>query len=246
VSRQPAKFQAADFDAADDELSTVLHSLEGCGNYTAWICDLAEPHLGADVLEVGAGHGTITARLRDRHRVTATDVSSRAVAVLHEKYDGDPQVTVAEAHIDELAAGAPHDSVLLVNVLEHIDDDVVALRTLRSALVDGGSLILYVPAFAALYSRFDHAVGHHRRYTKRSLRAVVEAAGYDVVDCRYVNSVGALAWWLFAKVLRQTPTQDWSARLYDRFAVPVLRRVEARWRPPFGQSVFLAAVKASG
>ena len=238
MTRRPA-----DFETADGELSAVLHSLEGCGNYTAWICALAEPHLGTDVLEIGAGHGTITARLRDRHRVTATDLSERAVAILHEKYDGDPQVTVARAGIDELTTAGPHDSVLLVNVLEHIDDDLLALKALQSALVERGTLVLYVPAFAALYSRFDHAVGHHRRYTRRSLRAVVEAAGYDVVDCRYVNTVGAVAWWVFAKVLRQTPTQDWSARLYDRWVVPVLRRIEARWRPPFGQSVFLAAVK---
>ena len=112
--------------------------------------------------------------------------------------------------------------------------------TSRTRLRPGGRIAIYVPAFEGLYSNFDRRVGHRRRYRRSHLAEVVDQAGLDVVEARYVNSVGAIAWWTFARQLGQVPTQGWSVRLFDQ-VVPTLRRIEAEHPPRFGQSLFCVA-----
>lgn len=236
------------FEEADVELAETLHSLRDAHRYTDWIFDLMAPHLGADVLEIGAGHGSITDRLA-RHpgvtRLTVTDLSERCAGILAERYRDDRHVAVHRGDIGDSVALGEHDTIVLVNVLEHLEDDVKALAQLAGGLRPGGRLVLFVPAFEMLYSDFDRRIGHHRRYRSADLASAVTAAGLEVVEVRYVNSVGALAWWLLAKQLRQTPTRRWSVVTYDRLVVPLLRRIEDDRRPPFGQSAFCVARRPS-
>ena len=232
----PAK--AAD---ADHELAGTLDNLDDAVNYADWIYSLMGRYLGERVLEVGAGHGTLTDRLSPGRYVTATDVSARCVSVLDDRYRGSDRVTVLQADVDDAPGLGQFDSVVLVNVLEHIADDAQALRSLEKALDVGGHLVLYVPAFEQLYSDFDRRIGHHRRYRADQLRALVTEAGLEVVDLRYVNLVGAVAWWVVATKLGRTPTQRWSAMTFDRLFVPVVRRVERLRPPPFGQSILCVA-----
>ena len=226
------------WDASDRELAGTLDNLDAATNYADWIVSLMAPYLGGRILEVGAGHGTFTSLLARYGPVTATELSERAVAVLRERFAGQEGVTVVP--VDELT-DAGFDTAVMVNVLEHIDDDVGALRSLRDDLCPGGHLLIYSPAFNALYSDFDAAVGHYRRYTKPSLGRVLDDAGLEAVDIRYVNAVGARAWYLVATRLGRRPTEGWSTQLFDRGAVPVVRRLERRVRPPFGQSLLAVA-----
>jgi hypothetical protein len=106
--------------------------------------------------------------------------------------------------------------------------------------------VLWVPAFDSLYGRFDHLIGHYRRYRRLDLEARCADAGLAVIESRYANLPGFAAWWLIVRVLRRTPTAGGLARVYDRYAVPVIRRVEARVRVPFGQSILLVAARPSG
>jgi 2-polyprenyl-3-methyl-5-hydroxy-6-metoxy-1,4-benzoquinol methylase len=228
-----------DSEESDAELASVLDSLGDADNYADWIYDLCEPHLGTEVLEIGAGHGELTQRLVPGRFVTATELSKRCVEELHAQYDGMANVEIRHAEIDALGRDRRYDSIVLVNVLEHIADDLAALRDLRALLKPGGRVIVFAPAFDGLYSDFDRKIGHHRRYRRSQLVTVADRAGFQLVESRYVNSLGAFAWWLFARRLRQTPTQGWSVKLYDRTVVPVLRRAETRRIPRFGQSVLL-------
>ncbi len=232
----PASFEEADLDMVEN-----LDNLDGAVNYARWLHSMIEPHLGHRVLEVGAGHGTLTDLLVDGRSVVASDVSTRCVAALRERFAGVSGVDVVQADIAAAPTLGEFDSVVLVNVLEHVADDVAALARLREALRPRGRLVIFVPAFQSLYSEFDRRIGHHRRYRLEALRSSVEAVGFSVVDIRYVNSVGALAWWVLAKQLGKIPTKRWSALTYDRAVVPVLRRLEDRWEPPFGQSILCVA-----
>jgi 2-polyprenyl-3-methyl-5-hydroxy-6-metoxy-1,4-benzoquinol methylase len=232
VERSPAS--VAD---ADSELEEVLESLRGADNYADWIVSLLDPYLGERVLEVGAGHGTITDRIAPGRTVVATDLSERVVALLSERFAFDDNVTVAIE-----ADGGGFDSVVAVNVLEHIEGDVAALREWSTRLAPGGCVLLFVPAFDSLYSKFDADIGHHRRYRKSQLAAVVGAAGLEVERLHYVNSLGALGWWLLVKQLRQTPaTAGPVVAAFDKAIIPTLRRREARRLPRFGQSLFCVA-----
>jgi 2-polyprenyl-3-methyl-5-hydroxy-6-metoxy-1,4-benzoquinol methylase len=228
----------AEFDDSDAELSDVLSTLEEADNYADWIYRLIQPHLGSEVLEIGAGHGELTERLQRNARVTATDLSKRCVDALAERFDANPAVEVLQADVAGLGTtGRRFDSVVLINVLEHIDDDVNALADLRELLVPGGRLCVFVPAFEGLYSDFDRRIGHRRRYRRSQLVSTFDRAGLGVVDARYVNTVGALAWWVFARQLGQVPTQRWSVNVYDRYAVPFIQQMEAGRAPRFGQSL---------
>jgi len=233
----------ADFSAADAELAATLDNLDGAGNYAGWIFELIEPYLGPEVLEIGAGHGTFTEMLaRKAKRVVASDISERCVTRLRERFSGQESVEVVHGSVDSAAAHGPFDTVILINVLEHIEDDDGALRELATRLLrPGGRAVLWVPAFSLLYSDFDRRIGHYRRYRRPGLRKQLADAGYEVLDIRYVNAVGAVAWLVLARWLRRTPTHGTTVKVFDRYFVPALERLERRWHPPFGQSVLAIA-----
>jgi glycosyltransferase involved in cell wall biosynthesis len=227
----------AAFDDSDAELSSVLSVLEGADNYADWLYELIRAHLGDRVLEVGAGHGELTDRLRRDAHVTATDLSKRCIDELAKRFEGDPNVEVLQADVAALRAESREfDSAVLVNVLEHIDEDAAALADLRDVLRPGGRICVFVPAFEGLYSDFDRRIGHRRRYRRSQLVSAFDRAGFGIVDARYMNTLGAVAWWLTARQLGLVPTRQWSVQLYDRF-VPAIQRYEAGRDPRFGQTL---------
>jgi glycosyltransferase involved in cell wall biosynthesis/precorrin-6B methylase 2 len=231
-----------DFADSDSELASTLDSLRSARNYHDWIFEMCEPHLGDHVLEVGAGHGDFTGRLADDgRRVTAIDPSERCVERLEKEFANTLDVEVVHADISGLPREPTYSSAVLINVLEHIDDDLAALTDLRERLRPGGRVIVFAPAFESLYSDYDRLIGHRRRYRRSHLVMLADRAGLEVVDARYVNSVGAVVWWLVARRLHQIPTSPGPVRLYDNLAVPALRQVETRRTPNFGQSVMLIA-----
>lgn len=232
--RQP---QAPAFADADRELALTLDNLDDATNYRGWILSLMQPAFGHRVLEIGAGHGTFTEVLAHDHVVTATELSSRSVEILQRRFAGNPSVSVLEGDVEVSRDASPFDTAVMINVLEHIEDDAEALTCLASQLAPGGTVALWVPAHMRLYSEFDRAIGHHRRYTKSSLGDLMDRSGFTVESIRYVNAVGAVAWWLIARLLRRSPTGKLGVVVFDRYFIPVLRRVEGHVRVPFGQSI---------
>jgi SAM-dependent methyltransferase len=232
------------FSASDANLEMALDNLDGASNYANWIFTLLRPHVGNHVLEVGAGHGTFTERLTEvSSHVVAGDISPRCAQTLRERFRDVDGVRVYEGDLTAARPEGPFDTAVLINVLEHIPDDNEALRDILSLLEPGGTLLLWVPAFQMLYSKFDRQVGHHRRYRRSQLKQQLIDAGYQVTDSRYVNIVGVPAWLILAKLLGRTPTASGLLSIYDKFFVPVLQRIESRVPIPFGQSVFAVAVK---
>ena len=236
LARDPASFAAA-----DEELSTTLHSLDGAKNYASWLASLIGPHLGGRILEVGAGHGTFSEQLAELGTLVSSEPSERAVSLLRRRLAHRPDIEVVQGDLAAVTAERRFDGIVLLNVLEHIEDDAGALRLIAQGLEPGGRVAILVPAFEILYSRFDAAVGHHRRYRLPELTAKAEAAGLTVRVSRYVNSAGFFAWLLTARVLKLTPTRSALASTYDRAIVPLVRATEGRVAPPFGQSCLLIA-----
>jgi SAM-dependent methyltransferase len=225
----------------DETLDDSLSSLESAENYTSWIFDTAAPFLAGPVLEVGAGHGTFTERLSARGGVVAVEPSRQLAARLEERHRDTPGVRVLTGDVSAVDPEPVFGSAVLFNVLEHIEDDAGALRQIRERLAARGSLVLWVPAFALLYSKFDEQLGHHRRYRRKELERLVEAAGFDVVESRYTNCLGWFTWLGAARILGLVPTSRTMLAIFDNVFVPVVRTVERGVRPPFGQSIFLAA-----
>jgi SAM-dependent methyltransferase len=216
----------------------VLEALEGARNYNAWIASLVQPHLGDDPIEIGSGTGTYAGLWLEHglKRLTVSDTDPAMVERLRARFADDARVSVQE--LDLLAAPeAQHSSLVALNVLEHIEDDVLALRTAERLVRPGGAVVVFVPAFAFAMSRFDRAIGHYRRYTVDRLTSVFVEAGLEVVGVRYVNAPGLLAWTVGMRLLRMTPREGIVLRCWDWAVIPPTRLLENRRQPPFGQSV---------
>ena len=236
----PRVFDAAEVDAT---LASTLDSLDDAVNYRNWIVDLAADALAGPVLEVGAGHGTFTDTLARFGDVTAVEPGAYAAGLLAARYEADERISTVHGVVADVGTEPVFGSAVMINVLEHIDDDHGVLVDIVERLRPGGSLVVWVPAFQLLYSPFDARLGHVRRYRRRELEADVRAAGFDVVDSRYVNLPGWFSWLLLVRLLRHEPMSPSTIRLFDRWIVPVVRWVETHVRVPFGQSVFLIARK---
>lgn len=218
---------------------------EKAPNYLRWIAELIHPHLGESVLEVGAGLGSITRLYANGRRVTATDVSAVCVTAMRQRFAGCSNVTAVEFDLrteeDQLGT---FDSVVLINVLEHIEDDVAVLTTLARKLNDDGRIIVYVPALNGLYGSWDRMVGHFRRYSKWRMRIIAREAGLDLAGLRYVNALAVPAWFAFSRT-GVKDTQARSVSLWDRAGVPMTRALERYVQPPVGLNLLAVLRKAA-
>ncbi|HEY0357523.1 MAG TPA: class I SAM-dependent methyltransferase [Mycobacteriales bacterium] len=221
--------------------SDVLEDLRTAVNYRRWLCSLGVPFFGDDVLEIGSGLGYYAADWADMGvRITASEADPARLAQLTETFAGDPRVRVRELAVP-IEEEADYSTVVAYNVLEHIPDDVAALRAFRGLLRPGGAVVLVVPAFPGAMSRFDRAIGHQRRYTRAALSSALGQAGLHVERCHYVNAPGLLAWYVGMRLLGGRPKEGPLLSVWDRAVVPVERRIERYVRMPFGQSVFAVA-----
>jgi SAM-dependent methyltransferase len=222
-------------------------AMEGAHNYFGWIHDALAPHLRGDVLEVGSGFGVFTEVLAGRHSVVATDQDPRSVALLERRFVDAARVAVARldildaASVDALAHERTVDTVVSLNVLEHLEDDVLALGHMARLLRPGGRVVLFVPALERLYGSLDRLAGHFRRYDRQTLERRFAAAGLRLVTSRFFNMVGALGWYVNGCILPQTrldaAAMNGQARIYDRYVVRFASAVERWVEPPFGQSI---------
>ena len=230
-----------------------LEAMAFAGNYHRWILDLFAPHLGTRLVEVGAGMGAFSELLLARRpeSLALVEPSSDMYRILRGRMAGagaGTQVSVYNSTFagvaDEVMAASRPDSILYVNVLEHIEDDEAELKLVREALPEGGRLFIFVPALRWLYGGFDERVGHLRRYTKGELEEKCRRAGFRVVKSGYFDMLGVLIWWLKYRLLRSREMEPGAVKFYGRFFVPLLRLAESTVRPPIGKNVFLVAEKA--
>jgi SAM-dependent methyltransferase len=220
----------------------VLELLATADQYRRWICDLARPWLGENPLEIGAGTGAYATEWAEAGRVlTVTEAHPSRVAVLQRRFENDPNVRVRRLVLP-FDGSSGHSAVVAVNVLEHIDDDRGALRRMALMVRPGGAVAVFVPAFPFAMSRFDRQVGHFRRYRRREIEPLLRQAGLEPRVVRYVNAPGLLAWFLIMRLGRGQPHDGIALRIFER-CVPSLRRFEARWQPPFGQSLFAVGTR---
>lgn len=219
----------------------VLEDLRGARHYRRWLVRLADPYLGDAPVEIGSGIGDYAAELAvGRSSFTATEPDPQRCAALAARFADDPVVTVRQLGLPVTESGA-HTGLVMFNVLEHIADDVAALRSAAGLVRPGGAVVVYVPAFPFAMSRFDRLIGHHRRYTRRTLRETVTAAGLDIARLHYVNSVGLLSWFLLMRCARRIPRDGPALRWYDATVIRAVAAVESGLRPPFGQSLVAVA-----
>ena len=181
--------------------------------------------VGTRVLEIGSGIGNLSAFLLDRERLVLTDTREEYLDRLRQRFAEHRNVAVERLYLPNEhsgLAGQRFDTIICLNVLEHVDDDIGSLVAIRGMLAPGGRLVLLVPALPALYGTIDRALGHHRRYKRRRLAQLLRATGYAVAHIEYFNLAGVPGWWLAGRVLRRPMIPAGSLKLYDAL-VPLFR-----------------------
>jgi SAM-dependent methyltransferase len=203
-----------------------LQNLLKADAFTRWVVDEISPWLGQRVLEVGCGVGTYTAELAVGSRnIVSVDMESGFVEQAIQRVGPLPNVQIICADATQIDIPTPHnegfDTVILLDVLEHIEHDVDLLVRLRSRVMPGGHLVLKVPAMPSLYSPMDQAIGHWRRYDKNTLRSVIQRAGFEVVNVWPFNAFAVPGWWLNGKVLKRRSPPGEQIDFFNRL-VPIL------------------------
>jgi SAM-dependent methyltransferase len=223
---------------------STLRAVDGLHRYNAWLWEQINPYVGNRIFEAGCGTGTITRYLASRPAVTAVDVDRDYVALLQTRYADRPHVRVVWADLASAewpGLDQPVDTVVCMNVLEHLEDDRAVLGRFHDLLAPGGRLILLVPAHQWLYGSIDAAIGHYRRYELQPLCALLRQTGFAIERGRYLNPTGTLGWLLNGRVFPKQTVPSLQARLYD-LAFPLLRGLQ-RLPLRFGLSVLVIARK---
>ena len=193
--------------------------------YNRWMFERLRPWIGRSVLEIGSGIGNLSAFLVDRERLVLTDTREEYLSRLRQRFASHRNVSVEWLYLpDEHGAltGQRFDTIICLNVLDHVDDDIRSLAAVHGLLGRGGRLVLLVPALPALYGTMDRALGHHRRYKRRALGDLLRATGYRVAHSEYFNLAGVPGWWFAGRVLRRPMIPVASLKLYDAL-VPLFR-----------------------
>lgn len=242
--RRIRRARLLDDEHASPALCESLSELSDADNYYRWIASEMAAVLGGRVLELGAGSGTFTRLIAERaDSVDALEPSVHAFERLGELSKATPNIfpfrsTLAEYLPDQTAA---YDNAVLINVLEHIEDDEGVLSDLKARVRPGGRIAVWVPAHELLYSPFDYEVGHYRRYSRKELRAIALSVGLNVERLSFMNAAGAIAWGVVATLGRRRPTSGGLATFWDKQVVPLIASIEGKVSFPWGQSLLLIA-----
>jgi glycosyltransferase involved in cell wall biosynthesis len=209
----------------------ILDAFAGAPNFNRWMADTIRPYIGRNVLEIGAGMGNLTRQLLPgRKRYVATDIDHEHLDRLSNRLSHRPRLEIAELNAaiprDHEAFRGQMDTVICLNVLEHIEDDLEALRNIRSMLEDGGRVVILVPSGQSIFNSLDEELGHFRRYSEAQLREKMTTAGFDVETMLRFNRASRPGWWLNGTVLKRRTISRMQLRNFDRL-VWLLRRVDA-------------------
>ncbi len=219
-----------------------LESLRGAKRLNDWIVDQFDGAIGSRVFEAGCGIGNITTRLLDADRLVAVDIDPVFISNVERNYGHLENVSVRQMDLEDenayaVLAADDFDTVVSINVLEHLADDAAAVRGFFDVLAPGGRACILVPAGPDLFSPADEAMGHHRRYEEATLRRLFEDAGFVIERIQPFNRLGVWGWRL-NRWLGRSGISRMQARLFS-LGIPVAKLVD---RVGWGRGLSLVVV----
>jgi glycosyltransferase involved in cell wall biosynthesis len=221
-----------DLYKADEYGSHILVDLERARRFTSWMADVLRPHLGDRVLEIGAGIGTLTNQFIPRDLYLASDINPHYLAYLRSSSFGKPYMRVRKIDAadsrDFSELHGVFDTVLLINVLEHVEDPDAALRNIGFALQEGGRVVVLVPQHPRLFGTLDQVLEHKMRYTKESLRDALDRNGFEVEEIFDFNRLAVPGWYLNGKMLKRRRFSRLQLKFLDMI-LPVMKRLDRLW-----------------
>ena len=219
------------FKEVDQEGLETLEALSNSENFNRWMFKSIEPHASGRILEIGSGLGNISRFFIEKGAdIILSDLRDNYLEQIQKRFTQDLQMITMDlvhpnfeqVYQDELES---FDTVFALNVVEHIKDDKQALFNANRLLKPGGTLIILVPAYQALYNRFDAELHHYRRYRISTLEALFTANEFNVIKRFYFNFTGIFGWFLTGRILKRKVIPAGQMALFDK-VVPVLRLID--------------------
>lgn len=236
-----------------NNLSKNLEKWDEINAYSTWMYHSYAKYIGNRVFDVGAGLGRMVSYYIDScDRAVATDIFDEQVAYMNSIYRNYSQFIAVKLDImnDDLSEYiGQFDTVLCVNVLEHLENDKKAVERMKTLLTGGGKLILFVPALQRLFCRFDKNVSHYRRYNRGELSALGNACNMKVIDNRYFNIAGIFPYWLKGRKRTVSENDSFSTGLNKKssflynVASKIMEPIEKLFPPPIGLSEVIVLQK---
>lgn len=223
-----------------NELETMSYAV----NYNQWILKIFKSYISGNVVEVGAGQGSLSKLfLPYAKRFVAIEPDENNCRTLSEKFKGEDKIKIYNGFLSETKL--PFDvvnTVLYINVLEHIEDDHKEMKMVSDLIGKDGYICVFVPAIKKLYGDVDKQVGHFRRYSKSELITLFEKKlKMKIQTIGYFDFAGVLPWYLSTCVLKSNNVSTKNVRLYDKLVVPIMSRVESIFPMPLGKNLYIVA-----
>ena len=229
----------------DEYGSHILTELERARRFNLWMGQTLRRYVGDRVLEIGAGIGNLTAQFIPRDLYVVSDINPHYIDYLKSYSFGKPYLRVrkvdAASAEDFVGLEERFDTVLMINVLEHLDDRDQALRNVRSALEPGGRAVILVPQHPNLLGTLDQVLEHKLRYSEKDLRQAMERNGFRVEEMFDFNRVSVPGWWLNGKLLRRSTFSRLQLKILNTI-MPAVKRAD-RMLPWSGLSLIVVGVK---
>jgi SAM-dependent methyltransferase len=239
----------ASFPSADHAGLETLELFTHAERFNRWMYDAIAPYCQGEILEIGSGIGNISLLLLEKDRpVTLSDLRTEYCEILRGRFTANDnlrgiyQIDLSAA---DPAAGYPelygrYDTVIALNVIEHIEDDGRAVRNCRRLLKPGGRLVLLAPAFQAMHNQLDRELGHCRRYTKKTLKDLLIREALEPSHAGYFNSAGIFGWWFAGSLQKRRMISHGQLTFYNRL-IPLFRFIDKLLTPVAGLSVIAVA-----
>lgn len=239
------------FHESDPTGLQTLERFEKARNFNRWLYDTIAPWCKGHILETGSGIGNIsTFFLQQQFQLTVSDLRSEYLVLLQQKFGHYPNLagivsidlvdpvfdTRYAAHLQQ------YDTIVALNVIEHIENAPQAIQNCKKLLRTGGNLVILVPAYRFLYNPFDEELGHYTRYTARSLRQLLQSQHLGVIHQQYFNVAGIPGWFFNGTVLRKRLIPDTQLQLFNKL-IPVIRLADTITFHSIGLSVIGIARK---
>ena len=243
--------KAFEFREIDQEGQDTLETIAKADRFNKWMFDSVLPFCSGNILEIGSGIGNISQFfLESGLKITLSDIRKNYCDSLKSRFG--KAKTLEEVLLIDLTDPEfekkyykyyeAYHTVFALNVVEHIQDDKLALQNCRLLIKNGGNLIILVPAYQKLYNNFDKELGHYRRYTKNTLKSLFLKNGFEITHSQYFNLIGTLGWFVSGKLLGRKSIPEGQMALYNTL-VPVFKVIDKVVLQKIGLSVIVVGRK---
>lgn len=246
---QTRKFQFSENDLIGEE---TLEAMGLAENFNRWMYQTIKPYCKGKIMEIGSGAGNISQFfIRDGFSIVLTDIRETYCQKLREKFSANPglngieKINLVDPHFDQKHNRLfnTFDTVFALNVVEHIEDDMLAISNCKKLLKSGGHLIILVPSYKLLYNGFDRGLGHYRRYNRPTLSQLFIRHGFTILHKQYFNFAGILGWFVSGTLLRKKIIPSGQMKIYNQL-VPLFKILDKIIFNAIGLSTIVVGRKA--